>query len=109
MVGCLFAAMFVRLYYLQVLDSGRLAAAATANQVRQVTEQAPRGPILDRTGNLIVDNKTVVAVTVARSVVPGASCGAKLPSRYPPVIDRLAKVLGMTAGSILQTLGDCRY
>ncbi|HET6809966.1 MAG TPA: penicillin-binding protein 2 [Acidimicrobiales bacterium] len=109
MVGCLFAAMFVRLYYLQVLDSGRLAAAATANQVRQVTVQAPRGTILDRSGNLIVDNKTVVAVTVARSVVRGASCGAKLPARYPPVIDRLAQVLGVTAASILQTLGDCRY
>ena len=109
MVGCLFAAMFVRLWYLQVLDSSRLAAAATANQVREVTVQAPRGTILDRYGNTIVDNHTVVAVTVARSVVPNASCGSKLPARYPAVIDRLAQVLGVTSASVLQTLGDCRY
>jgi penicillin-binding protein 2 len=110
MVGCLFAAMFVRLWYLQVLDSSRLAAAATANQVRQVTVQAPRGTILDRSGNVIVDNQTVVAVTVARSVVPNAACGTKaVPTRHPAVIDRLAKALGVTAASILQTLSDCRY
>ena len=109
MVGCLFAAMFVRLWYLQVLDSKNLAAAATANQVREVTVQAPRGPILDRYGNTLVTNQTVVAVTVARSVVPTASCGSKLPTRYPAVIDRLAQVLGLTSSTVLKTLEDCRY
>ena len=109
MVLCLFAAMFVRLWYLQVLDSRALSAQATANQVRQVTVQAPRGLITDRTGQLLVGNQTIVAVTVARSVVPTASCGTRLPARYPAVIDRLATVLGVTASSILQTLSDCRY
>ena len=109
MVLCLFAAMFVRLWYLQVLDSSHLAAAATANQVREVTVQAPRGLVLDRDGNTIVANQTVVAVTVARSVVPNASCGAKLPASYPVVIGRLAQVLGTTVQAILQTLADCRY
>ncbi|HEV2369684.1 MAG TPA: penicillin-binding transpeptidase domain-containing protein, partial [Acidimicrobiales bacterium] len=109
MVFCLFAAMFVRLWYLQVLDSRTLSAQATANQVRQVTVEAPRGLITDRTGQLLVGNQTIVAVTVARSVVPSASCGSKLPTRYPPVIDRLAAVLGTTPQSILQTLSDCRY
>ena len=109
MVGCLFAAMFVRLWYLQVLESPQLAAAATSNQVRPVTEAAPRGLILDRNGNVIVGDQTVVAITVARSVVPTASCGGKLPSTYPSVIDRLANLLGTTPMSILQTISDCRY
>ncbi|HUZ44628.1 MAG TPA: penicillin-binding protein 2 [Acidimicrobiales bacterium] len=109
MVACLFAAMFVRLWYLQVLESPQLAAAANSNQTRQVTEAAPRGLILDRNGNVIVGDRTVVAITVARSVVPTASCGGKLPSQYPAVIGRLADLLGLTTSAVLTTLSDCRY
>src|SRR5665213_240247 len=86
MVACLFAAMFVRLWYLQVLESPQLAAAATSNQTREVTEAAPRGLILDRNGNVIVGDQTVVAITVARSVVPTASCGGKPATGSPAAI-----------------------
>jgi len=109
MVACLFAAMFVRLWYLQVLESPQLAAAATSNQTRVVTEAAPRGLILDRNGNVIVGDQTVVAITVARSVVPTASCGGQLPTKYPAVIGRLADLLGLTTVAVLTTLSDCRY
>jgi penicillin-binding protein 2 len=109
MVASLFSAMFVRLWYLQVLESPQLTAAATSNQVRQVTEAAPRGLILDRNGTVIVGDQTVVAITVARNVIPAATCGGKLPTSYPAVINRLASLLGTTVTGILQTISDCRY
>ena len=46
----LFAALFARLYFLQVLASPEYKLAARANQVRVVSEPAPRGRILDRNG-----------------------------------------------------------
>ncbi|MGH9028576.1 MAG: hypothetical protein ACRDV4_03045, partial [Acidimicrobiales bacterium] len=53
-----FSVMFVRLWYLQVLDSKGFAQAVTANQVRDVEVPAPRGLILDRTGQTaLVDNQ----------------------------------------------------
>ena len=128
MVGCLFAAMFVRLWYLQVLESPQLAAAATSNQVRPVTEAAPRGLILDRNGAVIVGDQTVVAITVARSVIPQLGCGSSptvgadglisyeggTPPKHqtvamPAVIPRLAGLLGVQAQSLVQTVSDCRY
>jgi penicillin-binding protein 2 len=128
MVGCLFAAMFVRLWYLQVLASPQLKAAAVANQVRKVTAQAPRGLIVDRVGAPLVTNKTVVAITVARSVTPELGCGSQ-PTvladgrvRYmvgspakaqtftlPRVVPSVARLLGTSAQSVLQTISDCRY
>ncbi|HZU72475.1 MAG TPA: penicillin-binding protein 2 [Acidimicrobiales bacterium] len=110
LVFALFAALFVRLWYLQVLDSPTFQQAATSNQVREVTVQAPRGLIVDRNGQPIVTNQTVVAITVARSVVPTASCGEKQPpSKYPAVIGRLADLLGQTTQQVLSTIADCRY
>ena len=43
-----FAALFLRLWALQVLAGTQYAAQAQANQFRTVRVQAPRGPIVDR-------------------------------------------------------------
>ncbi|HZT65710.1 MAG TPA: penicillin-binding protein 2 [Acidimicrobiales bacterium] len=99
MVGCLFAAMFVRLWYLQILDAPSFQAAATSNQVRPVTEPAPRGLIVDRTGRTVVDNRTVVAITLSRDAA----------AKHPAVIDQLATLLGMNPADIRQKLGDPRF
>ncbi len=60
----LFAALFARLWYLQVLAAPDYQVAARANQQRVIVEQAPRGRILDRTGIVLVDNRTSIVVTV---------------------------------------------
>lgn len=67
-VAALFCAMFARLYALQILDSSSFKAQAVANQVRQVTQQAPRGLITDRNGNLLVGNKVIESVTLAPNI-----------------------------------------
>ena len=60
----LFCALFARLWYLQVMTSGTAAAAASANRVRTVAEEAPRGRILDAKGRVLVDNKPSLVLTI---------------------------------------------
>lgn len=62
----LFAALFARLWYLQVLSSDSFEQAAEANRVRIVQVEAPRGRILDREGRILVDNRVSIVVTVDR-------------------------------------------
>ena len=63
----LFAALFARLWYLQVMTAPDYKVAAEANRVRTVAVQAPRGRILDRNGKVIVDNRISVVVTLDRT------------------------------------------
>jgi penicillin-binding protein 2 len=65
-----FAALFMRLWALQVLSGAQYAARAQANHVRTVRVQAPRGPILDRHGNVLVSNEPVTSVELSLSGLP---------------------------------------
>ncbi|HEU5245039.1 MAG TPA: penicillin-binding protein 2, partial [Gaiellaceae bacterium] len=65
-----FAALFMRLWALQVLAGSHYAAQARANQVRKVRVQAPRGPVLDRNGNVLVTNRPVTSVELSPSSMP---------------------------------------
>jgi penicillin-binding protein 2 len=60
----LFGALFARLWYLQVMAAPEYKVEAQANRVRTVTEEAPRGRVLDVKGRVIVDNRTSRVVTV---------------------------------------------
>ena len=63
---CLVAALFARLWYLQVLESEELQTAAATNILRVVYTEAPRGRIFDAKGRILVDNRVVQVVTVDR-------------------------------------------
>jgi penicillin-binding protein 2 len=65
-----FAALFMRLWALQVLAGSHYAAQANANQVREVRVQAPRGPILDSSGRILVANKPVTSVELSPAGMP---------------------------------------
>ena len=65
----LFAALFARLWYLQVLASPEYQLQATANQRREIIEPAPRGRILDRNGVVLVDNRLSFIVSLDRTVL----------------------------------------
>ena len=60
----LFAIVFFRLWYLQVLSGDRYLAEAKDNQVRELKVEAPRGKIVDRNGTVLVDNRTALTVQV---------------------------------------------
>lgn len=68
-VFSLFAALFARLWYLQVMASDDFQVVAEANRIRTVAVQAPRGRILDRDGRVLVDNRIAVQVTVDRTIL----------------------------------------
>ncbi|MGI8777982.1 MAG: penicillin-binding protein 2 [Acidimicrobiales bacterium] len=105
-VVSLFAAMLVRLWYLQVLAAPALSVEAQNNSVRLIATEAPRGRILDRNGKVIVDNKVVNAVTLTRS---GADCHLGIPTRLASVLTRLAPVLGATPDELTKRLCDDKF
>ncbi|HSI98131.1 MAG TPA: hypothetical protein VK926_07185, partial [Gaiellaceae bacterium] len=51
-----FTVLFLRLWSLQILSGDEYLNAAQNNQLRLVRVEAPRGPILDRQGRVIVSN-----------------------------------------------------
>jgi penicillin-binding protein 2 len=68
----LFAIVFFRLWYLQVLSGDKFLAQATVNRVRELRVQAPRGKIVDRNGKVIVANKLAVVVELDPAKLPDA-------------------------------------
>jgi penicillin-binding protein 2 len=95
----LFAALFARLYFLQVLAAPEYKLQAEANQVRIVSEPAPRGRILDRNGMVLVDNRASNVVAVDRSKVPDDDARDEL-------LTRLSVVLGATPDELRARYDD---
>lgn len=66
----LFAVLFFRLWNLQVLDGDEYLAEAKNNRTREFKVIAPRGDILDRDGNVLVDNRTSLALQLNTAKLP---------------------------------------
>jgi penicillin-binding protein 2 len=90
----MFAIIFFRLWYLQVLSGEQYVQKANANRARDLPIAAPRGEILDREGQPIVTSRTTNAVQIVPSALP--------PSGAPRLVvyRRLGALLGMSAGRI---------
>ncbi|MGH3050150.1 MAG: hypothetical protein ACRDLK_08330, partial [Gaiellaceae bacterium] len=69
-VFVVFAALMLRLWALQVLSGPHYVAQAQANQYRTVRVQAPRGPIVDRNGKVLVSNAAATSVQLWLSALP---------------------------------------
>ena len=68
----MFAIIFFRLWYLQVLTGEQYVQQANANRVRDLPIPAPRGEILDREGQPIVSSRVTNAVQIVPSALPPA-------------------------------------
>lgn len=66
----LFAIVFLRLWYLQVLTGDDYRREALDNRVRKVAVPAPRGAILDRNGRELVTNRVATVVQLDPSALP---------------------------------------
>ncbi len=85
----LFAVLFFRLWSLQVVTGDRYLAEANDNRTREVRVLAPRGRILDRDGNVLVDNRTSMALQLDPLEMPsGAAERRKLLGSIAEVIGR---------------------
>src|SRR5205085_11750759 len=66
----LFAIVFFRLWYLQVLSGDQYLAEANSNRVRALALPAPRGKIVDRKGRVIVRNNFAAVVEIEPDKLP---------------------------------------
>ncbi len=66
----LFAVLFFRLWFLQVLNGQTYLAEANNNRTRSYRVSAPRGYILDRNGKRLVENRTSLALQVNPRKLP---------------------------------------
>jgi penicillin-binding protein 2 len=94
--------LFLRLWALQVLSGDRYLAAANDNRVRTIRIEAPRGPILDRNGRVLVTN------------VPGTRVElwpADLPKTWPAErneLRELSTITGVSVHDMLTQMHDYR-
>ena len=67
-IVALFIALLARLWFLQMGPEEQLRFQAVARSTRVVQTESPRGRILDRNGNVLVENVAEWAVTVDRTL-----------------------------------------
>jgi penicillin-binding protein 2 len=73
----MFAIIFFRLWFLQVLSGQAYAHQAQINRVRDVAVPAPRGDIYDRNGNLLVDSRAAIAVQISPPDLPASGAARR--------------------------------
>jgi penicillin-binding protein 2 len=66
----MFAIIFFRLWFLQVLSGDKYVAEAKTNRVRYIDIPAARGDILDQSGNVLVNSKQATAVELSPEQLP---------------------------------------
>jgi len=79
----IFLLLLMRLWYLQVISFERYSSLSEKNRIRYIPVTAERGPIYDRDGVLLVDNRPAFGISVLRQDVDDP---AKL-------LDRLSELL----------------
>ena len=98
----LFAALFSRLWFLQVMSAPTLTVAAQTNRERVVSIAPVRGRIVDREGRVLADNRLSNVVTVDREYVSDERDKDVL-------IAHLAPVLGVPVDSLHARIDDPKY
>lgn len=66
----LFAIVFFRLWFLQVLSGEDYVSQARDNRIRKVRIEAPRGNIVDRNGTVLVKTRVAPVVQIVPSSLP---------------------------------------
>jgi penicillin-binding protein 2 len=93
-----FGVLFFRLWALQVLSGPQYLHAAVNNQLRSIPLEAPRGPVLDREGRTIVDNRAATAVQLWTADLPQKWSGRLNELR------RLSKIINVPVSEMVADL-----
>jgi penicillin-binding protein 2 len=94
----IFAILFLRLWFLQILQGEQYLTQAASNGVRVVRVAAPRGMIVDRNRKPLVENRASIVVTMQADAIPDddrdtiADWGQKS-GEYEVAVDRLSEQL----------------
>jgi penicillin-binding protein 2 len=100
LVAFMFASLVTRLWFLQVLAAEKYRAEVGNNVVRTLETPAKRGQILDDQGNVLVDNRISLVITVNRD---------EAGDREEQVIYNLARLLKVTPKEMAKRVEDVRY
>jgi penicillin-binding protein 2 len=96
----LFAVLFFRLWDLQVLSGAEYLAEAKNNRTREYKIIAPRGDILDRDGNVLVDNRTSLALQLSTQKLP------EDPAEQKAELAQLGKLAHMSLRKVRRTISE---
>ena len=96
-----FGILFLRLWSLQVLSGDEYLNAAQSNQLRLVRVEAPRGPLLDRHGRVVVSNVAGTAVELWVGDMPKEG-------RYE-LVQRLSEVLDVAPRALARQVEERRF
>jgi penicillin-binding protein 2 len=96
----LFGILFFRLWFLQILNGEEYLADANSNRTREFRVTAPRGEILDRDGNVIVSNRTSLAIQVNPAKLP------EDPAEKREELSELAKLTHTTLRKLRRTMHE---
>ena len=94
-----FALIGMRLWYLQIISGERYQLLSQKNRTRYIPIAAPRGPIYDRDGLLLVDNRPSFTLTVLRQDVTDKEL----------LLQRLADYLGSDRQQLANAWDKRRY
>jgi penicillin-binding protein 2 len=102
LVFSLFATLFVRLYYLQVVGGETYQAQAADQSVRDIVVQPQRGLIVDDQGRPLVANRTSWVISVDRNML------AKMTDRQrTELVRRVSVVVGEQPADVEARLVTC--
>jgi penicillin-binding protein 2 len=96
----LFAVLAFRLWDLQILTGSQYLAEANNNRTREYKVIAPRGEILDREGNTLVDNRTSLALQLSTQKLPAD------PAEQRAELAALGKLAHMSLRKVRRTIKE---
>jgi penicillin-binding protein 2 len=96
-----FGVLFLRLWSLQVLSGEEYLNASQNNELRLIRVEAPRGPLLDRRGRLVVSNVAGTAVELWVGDMPKEG-------RFE-LVQRLAQVLDVPPRALARQVDERRF
>ncbi len=96
----IFAVIFFRLWYLQVLSGDKYLAEANNNRIREIRVTAPRGEILDRNGGALVENRTSLALQVNPQRLPAKAAERRVE------LTRVGNVAGLSLRRIRRDMRE---
>ena len=94
----LFGVLAFRLWYLQILSGDSYTAEAMVNRERQVVVEAPRGVIYDRNGEVLVDNRAGLTVSLLPMDMPDPK---EEPQKFYEEMVALAELLDVPLADLL--------
>lgn len=107
----MFAIIFFRLWFLQVLSGEQYLSEANQNRTRDVRVEAPRGNIFDRNGELLVDNRSSWQVRVDQREWNIALTKKRMllkfqDPEFEPLLARLSKAIGEPQSALKEKMRD---